>query len=201
MKTPFTTSMIRPKTMGITIVVAIKIRLNGMIDQYRKRLELITKKDFNYIAVTPINGLKSLPEFKYLIKKSMRDYSKKIKRSRSHTYVQFVSLIEVNSTISKGYNLINGKFPKRKVVDTNLGKVEVLYEPKNSIDELGYHTHIFIEKIDYVNELKQAWIDAFAHNGIGLDWYSTTSNDIKSKNQFINYHTKQLEMLDKTFII
>jgi hypothetical protein len=172
-----------------------------MTHQYRKRLELITKKDFNYIAVTPTNSLKSLPEFKFLIKKSMRDYSKKINRSRSHNYIQFVSLIEVNSTISKGYNLINGKFPKRKTVVTDLGKVEVLYEPKNPIDELGYHTHIFIEKVENEYELKRTWIDTFSHNGITLDWYSTTSHEIKSKHQFINYHTKQLGLLDKTFII
>jgi len=177
-----------------------------MIDFYNDRVNRITRNEFLYVAVTPETGLKSLAQFKYLIKKSMRDFSKLNDVTHSHQYLEYVSLIEVNSSITKGYNLLNGKFPKRKIFDTTLGKAEVLYEPRNPIDEMGYHTHIFLGKTHSCKDvsrkaLKQVWIKNFDNNGIRIDWYETSSEKVASVKRFVGYHTKQLNKLDNSFVI
>ena len=170
---------------------------------YLHRVNQITKEPFHYLSINPIGGLKSLNQFRFLIKKSMRDYSKSIGLNLSHQHLPYISVIEVNPTITQGYPLLNGRFPKKRKVNTPCGVTEVLFDPQNSIDEMGYHTHLFttINQQTNISKLKETWRFNFKKQGIELDWYDTSSDKIPTLNRFIRYHTKQIKDFDSGFLV
>ena len=107
--------------------------------------------------------------------------------------------------LRRGMMVSNTKEPiKVPVGPQTLGRImDVLGNP---IDEMGYHTHIFLrDKVSgkqvSTRMMKQVWIETFQSNGIQIDWFETSSKDIKSVQRFINYHTKQLDVLDRSFLV
>jgi hypothetical protein len=172
---------------------------------YENTVNQITKENFHYIAITPTEGLKSLEEFRFLIKKSMRDFSKKLGVKKSKNYLDYLSVIEVNPTITKGEKLFNDKFPKMKFESMPWGESWVSYEPDSVMDEMGYHTHIFVslptDGVLYSNSLRSVWTNTFNKSEITINWFEKASNEIKTLPKFINYHMKQLDQLDGTFLV
>ena len=69
---------------------------------------------------------------------------------------------------------------------------------------MGFHTHIFLKKsvefwdIDSTL-LKKCFIETFNKSGIEIDYYFT--NTFNNFQGFISYHSKQLDKLDKSFIL
>lgn len=172
-------------------------------DIYLQTVKQITQQPFHYLSINPTNGLRSLEQFRFLIKKSMRDYSKSIGIHCSHQYLKYVSVIEVNPSITQGTDLFKGKFPKKKKIHTPCGVTEVLFEPLNIMDEMGYHTHLFLttNQQTHIPDLRRTWTTTFHKQGIQLNWYDTPSGDIQSLNRFVQYHTKQIKGLDKGFLV
>ena len=172
---------------------------------YQNTVTKITKRKFHYISVTPTEGLKSLKEFKFLIKKSMRDFSKVIGIKKSKNYLDYLSVIEINSTITKGEKLFNDKFPKMKFESMPWGESWMPYEPNSVMDEMGYHTHIFVslptDGVLYSNSLRSVWTDTFNESGITINWFESSSTQIQTLPKFIHYHTKQLDQLDDSFLL
>ena len=170
---------------------------------YLHKVNQITKHPFHYLSINPTSGLKSLNQFRFLIKKSMRDYSKIIGLNLSHQYLNYISVIEVNPSITQGNELFNGKFPKKRTTMSLFGMTEVLFEPTDSIDEMGYHTHLFmnINQQTHIQKIREVWRFNFKKQGIELDWYDTPSHEIQSINRFIRYHTKQIKDFDHSFLV
>jgi hypothetical protein len=176
---------------------------------YRNKIKQLTiyEKPL-YVSITPLNGLKSLEEFKFLIKKSFREISKKYNKTSSSNYLKYVSVIEINKSITTDKKLseeeffISKKERRRKKEDCKpLTKMEVRLK---NVREMGFHTHIFLKNsvefwIIDTTLLKQCFTETFNNSGIEIDYYfSNTFNDFQG---FITYHTKQLDKLDKSFIL
>lgn len=174
------------------------MKLNNI---YKKKVGVVCKKQHSYISITPMSGLKSLEQFRFLIKKCFREISKKHNINHSKDYVKYVSVIEVNESITKGFELLNKKFP---VIVKNNDNQVVLIEVNDPLREMGYHTHIFFETdINEKNITEKEFLTIvkriFLENGIEVNHYYKEI-DISSP-RFVNYHTKQLTYLDETFII
>ncbi len=69
---------------------------------------------------------------------------------------------------------------------------------------MGYHAHVIIDKhinLDnyaIIQEFRLQFIETFRKNKIEIDWFD--SPEIFDKNGLMNYHLKQSEVLDRTFI-
>lgn len=176
---------------------------------YRNKIKQLTMFESPlYVSITPVNGLKSLEEFKFLIKKCFREISKKYNKTSSSNYLKYVSLIEINKSITTDKKLNEDEFfvskkqrSKNKEDCKPLTKTELKIK---NVREMGFHTHIFLKnsvefwKID-TTLLKQCFTETFNNSGIEIDYYfSNTYNDFQG---FITYHTKQLDKLDKSFIL
>lgn len=176
---------------------------------YRNKIKQLTNfENPLYVSITPVNGLKSLEEFKFLIKKCFREISKKYNKTSSYNYLKYVSVIEINKSITTDKKLSEGEFftskkerIKKKEESKPLSKKELKLM---NVREMGFHTHIFLKdnvefwKIEST-VLKQCFTETFNNSGIEIDYYfSNTYNDFQG---FISYHTKQLDKLDKSFII
>lgn len=176
---------------------------------YRNKIKQLTMFETPlYVSITPVNGLKSLEEFKFLIKKCFREISKKYNKTSSSNYLKYVSVIEINKSITTDKKLSENEFfiskkesIKKKQDCKPLTKIELRLK---SVREMGFHTHIFLKnsvefwEIDSIL-LKQCFTETFNNSGIEIDYYfSNTYNDFQG---FITYHTKQLDKLDKSFIL
>jgi hypothetical protein len=161
-----------------------------------------------YVSINPLNGLKSLEEFKYLIKKCIREISKKYNKTSSSNYLKYVSVIEINKSITQDKKLSEGEFfTSRKVSRKKKELVKPLTKKEKKLSEvreMGFHTHIFLSNsIEFwevdSTVLKECFTETFKKSGIKIDYYFTnTFNDVQG---FISYHSKQLDKLDKSFII
>lgn len=173
---------------------------------YLKEVKKLIKDPYIYICIKPIKGLKSLNQFRFLIKKMFREVSKLYGVYESHLQLKYVSVIEINKCIIQGDELYNGKFSKSKKSIIRNGIVSTHYlDVTDNIDELGFHTHIFLQKsynstdISYTL-LKQYITRCFKKVNIDINYYEK-KDDVYSMDNFINYHTKQLHYLNSDFLI
>lgn len=161
-----------------------------------------------YVSVNPLNGLKSLEEFKFLIKKCIREVSKKYNKTSSFHYLKYVSVIEINKSITTDKKLSEGEFftsrkekKSKKLLNKPLTQKELRI---NQVREMGFHTHIFLNRSVEFWEidsslLKKCFLETFSQSGINIDYFFLdTFNDLQG---FIDYHSKQLDQLDKSFIL
>jgi hypothetical protein len=176
---------------------------------YREKVNKLNSFDKPiYVSVNPLSGLKSLEEFKFLIKKCIREISKKYNKTSSSQYLKYVSVIEINKSITSDKKLSEGEFftsriekKKKKLLTRPLTPKEIRI---NQVKEMGFHTHIFLNKSVEFWEidsgvLKKCIVDTFSQSGIQIDYFfSDTFNDLEG---FIDYHSKQLDQLDKSFIL
>lgn len=159
-------------------------------------------KEVHYITIVPDNNLKSFNQFKSIIKKCFRDISKLnyIKSHKEHynskNYLKYVSVIEINSSITKNKKLLNDRtfFTRR---------------PRNISDdfimnEMRYHTHIFYQPFVMNKRVSSKVLKClvereFSKHNIEVNIH--LENEFYDLNTFVKYHTKQLNQLDNNFII
>jgi hypothetical protein len=175
-------------------------------DTYLKEVNNLIKEPYIYVCIKPIRGLKSLNQFRFLIKKMFRDVSKIYGVYEPHLQLKYVSVIEMNKSIIQGDELFMGKFSKSIKFYSRTGNVSTHYlDIVDNIDELGFHTHIFLQKRCNNTEisntlLKQHITNCFNKVGIEVNYYNKV-DEVYSINNFINYHTKQLHYLNSDFVI
>jgi hypothetical protein len=145
---------------------------------YKRKVNEILSSDFKYyICINPIGELKSFEHFRFLIKKCFRGISKFYRIKQSKEYFKYVSVIEVDKSITKGQTDIKG---------------------------LGLHTHIFLDRksgttIFCPSVLRRITKDVFRKENIEIDYYE--QSEIRSPERFVNYHTKQFGYLDENFLV
>jgi hypothetical protein len=145
---------------------------------YKKKVNEILSSDFKYyICINPIGELKSFEHFRFLIKKCFRDISKFYRIKQSKEYLKYVSVIEVDKSITKGQTDIKG---------------------------LGLHTHIFLDRksgttIFCPSVFRKIIRDVFRKENIEIDYYE--QSEILTPERFVNYHTKQFGYLDENFLV
>jgi hypothetical protein len=171
--------------------------------QYRSKVNKVINNDPFYITINPDYGLNSLEQFRYLIKLCFRNISKFYNQTSSKNYLKYVSIIEVNKSITTEKKLTSNKFfIERKNRNKKLSKN--LNERMNEVREMGYHTHIFLNSslknwiIDEV-VIKRIINKVFNENLISIDYYFSKS--FYNKERFIDYHLKQLDKLDDNFVL
>lgn len=175
----------------------------SLVVKYKKKVnKIITSNNYHYVCIHPTDGLKSFEQFKFLIKKCMRDLSKYYNQYSSSNHLKYVSVVEVNKSITKHYNLREGKFP---ITEEKNGQIVRFLEVKNDIDEMGYHTHIFFEKNLKNWEIESKTIqkiitNTFTQSGITIDYQDKEVID-RTPHSFVNYHTKQFHFLNEEFIV
>jgi hypothetical protein len=145
---------------------------------YKEKVNKILSSELKYyICINPVGNVKSFGQFRFLIKKCFRDISKTYKVEHSKNYMKYVSVIEVDKSITKG---------------------------KKDITGLGLHTHIFLDLKSGTTTfnptiLKGVITNVFRKGNIEIDYYE--QSEIHSPERFVNYHTKQFEYLDENFIL
>lgn len=145
---------------------------------YKEKVNKILSSELKYyICINPLENMKSFEQFRFLIKKCFRDISKTYKVEQSKNYMKYVSVIEIDKSITKG---------------------------KKDIKGLGLHTHIFLDlkslTTTYNPSIFRGIIkDVFRKEKIEIDYYE--QSEIHTPERFINYHTKQFDYLDESFII
>ncbi len=175
-------------------------------ETYLKEVKNLIKDPYIYVCIKPISGMKSLNQFRFLIKKMFREVSKLYGIYEPHRHLKYVSIIEINKSIILGDDLYMGKFSKTSKSVQRNGNVTTNYlDVTDNIDELGFHTHIFLQKsfnnteISH-NLLKQYISNCFHKMGININYYEKR-DEVYSIDNFINYHTKQLHYLNSEFLI
>lgn len=173
-------------------------------DLYIQKMNKLKKSQLNYVTIVPDNSIKSLEQFRYIIKKCFRDISKTYYQKSenenysSKNYINYVSVIELNKSITQNKKLLNDStFFIRKLFNKS---------DEFQMSETGYHTHIFFEsflKDSRVNpkKLKSIIRNEFKKNHINVDMKTYIEKDLYDVNTFIMYHTKQLKQLDNNFVV
>ena len=175
-------------------------------ETYLREVNNLIKDPYIYVCIKPISGMKSLNQFRFLIKKMFREVSKLYGVYEPHLHLKYVSVIEINKSIILGDDLFMGKFSKTSKSINRNGSVSTNYfDVTDNIDELGFHTHIFLQKRFHNNEishtlLKQYISNCFNKVGIEINYYEK-KDEVYSMNNFIHYHTKQLHYLNSDFVI
>ena len=171
--------------------------------QYRSKVNKLINNDPFYITIRPDYGLYSLEQFRYLIKLCFRKISKYYNQTSSKNYLKYVSIIEVNKSISNEKKLTSNKF---FIERTNRKKElpEYLNERMKEVREIGYHTHIFLNSsltnwiIDEV-VIEKIINDVFNEHLVSIDYYFRKT--FYNKERFIDYHVKQIDILSDEFIL